>query len=242
MSILQAIRDTFTPTADAEAQRLTMRRGAKERLARMDLQMREANEKLAAIQQCDAAKARAADECTATCEPLQDELAEIEQRSITRVVDNLPADAADEKRRQEIVEQISAAKEQRDTVVVVQDKRRESLARERDELVKISGEKSNTENDLRTGDYANPVWRREHFAHGILAQAMNDFCGGIADKVKAYQQALDNERQQRRPGHPEIERAAAVVDRWEAVASLAGKTRAKLVSERLELERKMFDE
>jgi hypothetical protein len=242
MSVMTAIRDAFTPAPDAEARRLASRRSAKERLAEMTLQKQKAGEKVTAMGQCNAAKARAAAECTAICEPLQAELGAIEQRSIGRLVDNLPADEADEKRRQEIGEQISAATEQRDTVITVQGKRLTELARQRDELLKGSGEKTNEENALRTGQYANPRWRDEHFSYGVLAQAMNDFCQGVNEKVRVYQQQLELEQRQRRPGHPEIERAAAMLARWQAVASLAGTTRGRLNSERLELEVRMFNE
>lgn len=105
-TMLENIADVLSPES-----RMAQRREVRRKIAQADALLEKAAQLQNHVAAYDRESDEAADRHRDICQPLQQELDEIERRTVDRVADRQPIDPTDESRRREIIELIHAENE-----------------------------------------------------------------------------------------------------------------------------------
>lgn len=138
--------------------RVAARREIRKQLAMTELAQRRLEEITAEVAELNRLADEAADQHTATCEPLQSELEQVEARILSRLADREPADPSDDARRAELLDLIAQANDSLEATLSTLKKRRAKLDAEQREkgLGRISGTRQSLQSQLCHPGIADP--------------------------------------------------------------------------------------
>ena len=206
--------------------RLEARRGIKQKLSQLEIKKRRADDVRSQLAQLDVRSDKAAADHVKNCEPIQSELADLENKMAAALAAREPVNEKHEIRRRELLQALYANNEELEREIATIDRLRVKLRKQIDETLAEQREAIELELSL-SSRYASPELQIAKFVAHEAMETQRFRLERATKKLRERKEQYELQRDTRLQGRS-VYRGSPGVGKYETIVSEAGEHEATL--------------